>query len=318
LSPDAIKSAIKQVGDGDYEITLHEVTEASPVDPVARPTGDVTTYRVNDELPVRTDKPTRPPAGVQAESCGWPALMEKAIAAEDQAWDTAKKADWDHAWTTWHKSAVDRDRSNAGLGPSPDSAPTGYNRIDIGSTAYQRADLLAQLTGAGKPVLVGARGRRSADHFPNKIVPGHAYEVTKVEDNKIHMRNPWGIRHPDPMDAKTFWEYYRRYDHYGTRDGDYTTLKWGMMTSDLPDTIELHEGIPDHLGGGAALGGYSYLDDQGRLKVDMTVNDNAGERDIQCHEGDSFEFAGATWQVTKIFETYTDGRPHVATLSRVE
>jgi hypothetical protein len=35
------------------------------------------------------------------------------------------------------------------------------------------------------------------------------------------MRNPWGYRHPDPMDAKTFWEYYRSHD----RIGDYTTLK---------------------------------------------------------------------------------------------
>jgi hypothetical protein len=91
-----------------------------------------------------------------------------------------------------------------------------------------------------------------------------------------------------------------------------------MMTSDLPDTIELHEGIPDHLGGEAVLGGYSYIDDQGRLEVDLTINDNAGERGIQCHEGDNFEFAGATWQVTKIFESYEGGRPRVATLSRVE
>jgi hypothetical protein len=49
--------------------------------------------------------------------------------------------------------------------------------------------------------------------------------VTKVENDKIHMHNPWGHRHPDPMDAKSFWEYYRRYNQDGTRDGDYTTLK---------------------------------------------------------------------------------------------
>jgi hypothetical protein len=105
--PEAIKEAIKQVGDGAYEITLHEITEAGPADPVARPTGEVKTYRVNDELPVRTDHPSRPPAGMQAESCGWPALTEKVIAAEDQTWDTAEKADWDHKWTAQHKPMVD-------------------------------------------------------------------------------------------------------------------------------------------------------------------------------------------------------------------
>lgn len=251
--PDAIKDAIKQVGDGEYEITLHDVTEATPADPVARPTGDVTTYRVNDELPVNTDHPSRPPAGIQAESCGWPALTEKVIAGEDQTWEAAKKTGWDHAWTTRYKPAVDQERAGAGLGPSPHDAPTGYNRLDIGSTSYQRADLLAKLTGEeaevrripgerqgeralldsfqdqlddGKPILVGSRGRRPpTERFPNRIVPGHAYEITKIENDKIHMHNPWGHRHPDPMDTKTFWEYYRRYNQDGTRDGDYTTLK---------------------------------------------------------------------------------------------
>jgi hypothetical protein len=206
--PEAIKEAIKQVGDGAYEITLHEITEAGPADPVARPTGEVKTYRVNDELPVRTDHPSRPPAGMQAESCGWPALMEKVIAAEDQTWDTAEKADWDHKWTAQHKPMVDLERAKAKLEPSRSDAPMGYNRLDIGSTPYQQAGLLAKLTGeeaevrripgqqqgeqallaafgdqlgAGKPVLVGSRGRRvPTEQFPHKIVPGHAYEVKKV------------------------------------------------------------------------------------------------------------------------------------------
>jgi Family of unknown function (DUF6406) len=91
-----------------------------------------------------------------------------------------------------------------------------------------------------------------------------------------------------------------------------------MMTSDLPATIELHQSIPRRLGGGAVIGGSSYLDDQGHLEADLAIKDNAGERDIRCHEGDTFEFAGATWKVTKIFEAYVSGRPRVATLSRIE
>jgi hypothetical protein len=179
--------------------------------------------------------------------------MEKVIAAEDQTWDTSKKADWDQAWTTRHKPAVDKDRANAGLEPSPNDSPMGYNRLDIGSTAYQRADLLARLTGeeaevrhipgeqegekallddfrnrlnAGKPVLVGTRGLQVAnERFPEGVFPGHAYEVTKIENDRIHIHNPWGYDHPDPMDPTTFWEYYRQPSPDGTRDGYYTTLK---------------------------------------------------------------------------------------------
>jgi hypothetical protein len=33
--PGAIQDAIKQVGDGEYEISLQEITEATPADPVA-------------------------------------------------------------------------------------------------------------------------------------------------------------------------------------------------------------------------------------------------------------------------------------------
>jgi Family of unknown function (DUF6406) len=91
-----------------------------------------------------------------------------------------------------------------------------------------------------------------------------------------------------------------------------------MMTSHLPNTIELHQSIPDRLGAGAVIGGSSYLDDQGRLEVRLAIKDDTGERRIQRHEGDTFEFAGATWKVTKIFEAYVGGRPRVATLSKVE
>ncbi|MCO6009255.1 hypothetical protein NE236_30220 [Actinoallomurus purpureus] len=90
------------------------------------------------------------------------------------------------------------------------------------------------------------------------------------------------------------------------------------MTSDLPGTIELHQSIPHPLEGGTVIGGSSYLDDQGRLEVRLAIKDDAGERRIRHHEGDTFEFAGATWRVTKVFEAYPGGRPRVATLSKIE
>jgi Family of unknown function (DUF6406) len=90
------------------------------------------------------------------------------------------------------------------------------------------------------------------------------------------------------------------------------------MSSDLPSTIELHQSIPDRLGGGVVIGGSSYLDDQGRPEVRLSLKDDTGERRIRRHQGDTFEFAGATWRVTEIFEAYVGGRPRVATLSKVE
>ena len=90
------------------------------------------------------------------------------------------------------------------------------------------------------------------------------------------------------------------------------------MTSDLPGTIEIYRSIPRRLGGGAFIAGDSYLDDQGRVGVRLMINDDAGERDVRGHEEDIFEFAGAAWQVTKVFEPNLATRSHVATLSLKE
>ena len=90
------------------------------------------------------------------------------------------------------------------------------------------------------------------------------------------------------------------------------------MTSDLPGAIDLYGGIPDRPRVGVVVAGDSYLDDQGRLEVRLAIKDDAGERDVQCHEGDIFEFAGTTWRVTRIFEPYMGGRSRIATISQIE
>jgi hypothetical protein len=90
------------------------------------------------------------------------------------------------------------------------------------------------------------------------------------------------------------------------------------MTSDLPGTIELHQSIPHPLGGGAVIGGSSYLDDRAAWRSVWPSRNDAGEHGIRRHEGDTFEFAGATWRVTKVFEPSLGGRSRVTTLSKVE
>lgn len=91
-----------------------------------------------------------------------------------------------------------------------------------------------------------------------------------------------------------------------------------MMTDHLPNTIELYGHILNRPGGGTYIVADSYIGDQGRLEVRLTLKDDVGKRTIRCHEGDTFEFASTFWKVTKIFGEYMDGRRHIATISRVE
>lgn len=253
--PDAIRNAIKPVGDGQYEVTLHKITPASHADPVARPTGDKVTYRLNDELPVNLDEPDAPPAGAVPERCAWPALLEKATAGQDQGWGGTRQAAWDNMWTSGARHGVDKERQGTNDGPAPADAPNGYDRLNIGSTPHMRADLLTELTGEeaevrripsvhrgddalldefrdlladDKPILIGSRSQK----YDSELAPfanfayGHAYEVVDVRDDKIHLRNPWGDhRTPPQIDASAFWEYFREYYPDGSRGGNYTTLK---------------------------------------------------------------------------------------------
>lgn len=250
--PDDIRRAIKQVGEGEYEVTVHEIRPATHLDPVARPTGGTRTIRLSDELPVRQDHPARDLVGANAEAVAWPALLEKAIAAQDQTWDASQRARWDHAWRTDRKSDIDAQRAKRNLDPTPDDGPTGYDRLQAGSTPRDRADLLATLTGQeaevrklpgddhtlinefrtklqeGKPILVNTRPERVTGELTpqRELAFKHVYEVVSVSDDKIHLRNPWGERFtPNPLELPVFLEYFRRYYSDGSRGGFYSTLR---------------------------------------------------------------------------------------------
>ena len=252
--PKRIREAISQVGDQTYEVTLHRISPATPQDPVARPTGDTVTYRINDELPIRLDRLDTQPAAAKPEVCAWPALMEKALAGQDQTWGQARQSLWDQDWAMGARHDVDDQRRRAHQGPAPNDPPTGYDRLNVGSTSLMRADLLTELTGEeaevrpipgvqhgeqalldefqdqlddGKPILVGSRKDK-----PNESIPfaghefGHVYEVTGISNGEIKLRNPWGNDFsPDPMDVKTFCEYFQTIYPDGSRGGFYTTLK---------------------------------------------------------------------------------------------
>ena len=89
------------------------------------------------------------------------------------------------------------------------------------------------------------------------------------------------------------------------------------MTSDWPETIDIHQGIPQR-SGGALIGGDSYVDDQGHCVAQLDVADDDGGRQIHVSEGDTFELAGATWQVTAVYEPTMEGRHRVATLVKLQ
>ncbi len=148
-----------------------------------------------------------------------------------------------------------------GLDPAPLEPPSGYNRIDTGSSPLHRANLLAELTGQEaearmmpneqdgeqalleefrtlldekKPILVGSRKER----FPGEPLPfsreefsfSHAFEVVQIVGDKIQVRNPWGFvdgqpTDPPPMGVQTFWEYFRNYGASGNRTDGYATLR---------------------------------------------------------------------------------------------
>ncbi|MFC7623648.1 hypothetical protein [Microlunatus sp. GCM10028923] len=259
--PDAITNCIRQTGDGSFEITLHNVDRATQVDPVVRPNGDTTTYHLNDKLPVRTDESARPLAGIQADRSGWAAILEKVVAAQDQTWSQAERSGWQSEWVHYLKGDIDADRNDLQLPPSPDASPTGYDRLNLGSTVSERTNLLAEITGEaaetrripdeqagaqalldelrsklseGKPIVLGSREQRGneiAPYPPDVFSFSHVYEVIDVTTDKIQLRNPWGVdefgrsSNPPPLDADSFWELFRRYESDGSRVGYYSTLE---------------------------------------------------------------------------------------------
>lgn len=90
-----------------------------------------------------------------------------------------------------------------------------------------------------------------------------------------------------------------------------------IQVANLPETIQVWKTIPADVDGNQGLGGDSGLDGQGRRVVQLSIHDNAGDQFIALHEGETFEFAGATWEVTTIDEPTTATRGRVATLTRV-
>jgi hypothetical protein len=221
--PEAIRDCVREADDGNYEVRLHEA-KYSAAHMRYEPTGRPITFAVTPDLPVFDSDPDKPAfADSTRTNAAWAPVLEKAIAGKDQTWDDERHQKWNRLWNA---------RGNAGDGPK------GYVRLNQGSTPGERAEVLTQLTGRPaktlefpsgydnhgrssdkrlldelrgqladrNPVLVGTRSLgRNDPPLVKDLRPSHAYEVTKVDDQgRLHLRNPWNRRHPQPLTIGEF------------------------------------------------------------------------------------------------------------------
>jgi len=228
--PDEIANRVRQE-DGSYQITLSEARGSGGV---TEPTGRDIELTVTPELPVSRDDPSAPACAKTQDGTAWCAIYEKAFAGIDQTWTAQRQVAWMDDWARLCAQDRARDAEKPRSGP----APTGYVRLHQGTTPWERAEVLTQLTGQpavvrefpsgrdewslnriirtqlteGKPVLVASRNLRpEEDVLPHGLEDEHVYEVTGIEKGKIILRNPWNRDHPEPMETDEFARNMSRY-----------------------------------------------------------------------------------------------------------
>jgi hypothetical protein len=222
--PGDIVSRIRLQEDGSYQVTLSEAREHGGI---TKPTGRDIELTITPEVPVYDDNPSAPACAKAEEGTAWCPLYEKAFAGIDQTWTAERQRIWEGDWA----NVCARDQADNVEHPRSGPAPTGYTRINQGTSPWDRAELLTQLTGKpavvsefpngqdewrinriirdqltdAKPFLVSSRSEAYEDELlPHNLEAGHVYEVTGVEKGKIILRNPWNYKHPDPMEADEF------------------------------------------------------------------------------------------------------------------
>lgn len=199
--PETIRDMLSVRDDGGYDVRLHEAVFDS--DGVCLPTGQRIHMIVTPELPVLESHPYHAAfADTYRTGTSWAAILEKAIAGIDTTWPSLRQE------TTGER---------------------GYERLGIGTSPYDQAELLTHLTGQPAaahpvdttpgseatleawlrdrldhraPVIVSTRRGDDEGELPHDLVPSHAYEVVDVNDGRVTLHNPWGRTHPPPMDLR--------------------------------------------------------------------------------------------------------------------
>ncbi len=219
--PEEIARRVLTQEDGSFQVTLSEARGSGGV---TEPTGREIELTVTPELPVYDENPGTPACAKTEGGTAWCAIMEKAFAGIDQAWTTQRRVAWMDDWA----GICAQDQTDNAEEPRSGPAPAGYARLHQGTTPWERAEALTQLTGQsavvrefptgrdewminriirtqltdGKPVLVGSRKLRPEEEvLPHDLEDEHVYEVTGLEKGKIILRNPWNHKHPEPMET---------------------------------------------------------------------------------------------------------------------
>jgi hypothetical protein len=229
--PEDISHRIQPREDGCHQVTL---SEAHWVGAVSKPTGRDIELTVTPEVPVFDKEPSVPACALPEEDTAWCPLMEKAFAGVDQTWSAERRAEWENDWA----GICAQDEAGNVENPRSGPAPTGYARLHQGTSHWERAEALTQLTGQpavvrefpsgrdewtinrviraqlaeGKPVLVGSRPQaHKREVLPHNLKPSHVYEVTGIEKGKVLLRNPWNKEHPEAMETDEFARNMSRY-----------------------------------------------------------------------------------------------------------
>ncbi|MFG2243859.1 hypothetical protein [Spirillospora sp. NPDC048823] len=173
--PEAIRDCVREGDDGNYQVRLHEA-KFSTSNRRYEPTGRRITLTVTPDLPVYGQRPDKPAfADSTSTGAAWAPVLEKAIAGTDQIWNDERRDKETRIWNARGK---------------PGDAPTGYVRLNQGSNAGERAELLTQLTGRPAktvefPAGYDSRGR-SADHRLRDEIAGQLSGGKPVLSAPVH------------------------------------------------------------------------------------------------------------------------------------
>jgi hypothetical protein len=216
--PEALKEAIRETPDSRVILRLHKV-KLSGYEAV--PTGDIIEVPISREVPIWKDSGAE--WGIPASKASWGAMTEKALAAVDKRWTAGRIEVNDDLW---RQQATIRGLRNEDATKALIDA-RGYARLNHSLTHQEIAEVMAELTGERasvfslrskyvesslshligerKPIIASSKAESERAGLSRyRVVPGHAYEVTGVEDGKIIMKNPWGYSDPAPVPAGKF------------------------------------------------------------------------------------------------------------------
>lgn len=196
--PERIKELMRQDLDG-YTVRLqHARRDEKTGDWI--PTDNRVHMVLTADVPHRdTERDQQAGTSIRDTGVAWASVLEKALAGVDQAWAPLRDR-------LTHDPARGYDRMVGGSEPQIAEVLTqvsgeraGVIEIDRGPGWQQRTeDLLRDQLEAGHSVIIGTRSR-DGGKLGHGLYPQHAYEVTKMEAGLVHLRNPWGDRHPSPM-----------------------------------------------------------------------------------------------------------------------